>query len=545
MDIRQYFNLAKKWGWLVVLGALIAGGVALYASRDTIPVYRASATLRINTTTITWTNEYSALLTSERLAQTYTQLLQKNHVMQSVIDNLGLGMSATQLRGLVSVQAVPETELIELTVTHPDPVVAQAIANEIPKVFAEREQAVQASRYSRLRDSLSEEIDATEDEIRRLQEEIVAKQIAGTADGDAELMLLESDLQQARTTFATLLKNRGELQLAEAQSGNNVTLDVPADLPRQPILPNRNRNVMLAGIAGALTMAGVAFLIEYLDDTIKSSEDVEKTTHLKTLGSIALIPGDRWREKLITQKHPKSPTSEAYRVLRTNLQFSSLDEPLRTLLVTSPNPTEGKSTTVANLAVVMAQAGKSVIIVDADLRRPVQHRFFAMENRDGLTDVLLDEELNLDGHLKRAEIGTGIENLHVLTSGALPPNPSELLNSERMRALIERLKEQADVVLFDSPPSLVVTDASVLALRTDGVLIVAEAAQTRKKVAQEGIEALQKVGANLVGVVLNRIRAGRGGYYYHHYYYYGDREESRWRRKLRRWFSWIPRRSKH
>jgi protein-tyrosine kinase len=233
---------------------------------------------------------------------------------------------------------------------------------------------------------------------------------------------------------------------------------------------------------------------------------------------------------LITVKHPKSPISEAYRVLRTNLQFSSLDQPLRTLVVTSPNPVEGKSTTVANLGVVMAQAGKSVIVVDADLRRPVLHRIFQLNNDRGLTDVLLSAEPLLDGHLQ----ATGVENLRLLNTGPLPPNPSELLGSQRMARLIEQLKAEADVVLFDSPPSLAVTDASVLATQTDGVLIVADAGRTRRNLARESVERFQQVGAKTLGVVLNRLKAGRGGSYYYYNYYYGDGKKRR-RRGLRRW----------
>ena len=540
MELRRYYDLAKKWAWLVILGALVAAGAALYAGRDAVPVYQASATLRISTPSMEFTNEYSAMLTSERLAQTYTRLLTKDHVLNGVIQNLGLGLGTQQLRAAVEIASVAETELIEISVQHADPVAAQAMANEIPKIFIEREQAVQSSRYTVLKASLSEQIDSTEKEIRRLQEAVVARQAAGAAEGELELTLLEGDLQQARTAFSALLQSYGQVQLAEAQSGNNVTVYVPAEVPWHPIGPYRMRNTLLAAVAGALTMAGVAFLLEYLDDTIKNSEDAEEMTRLRTLGSIGRIPGDTLEEKLITVDHPLSPTSEAYRVLRTNLEFSSLDKPLRTLLVTSPNPTEGKSTTVSNLATVMAQAGKRVIAVDADLRRPVLHRAFAVPNDDGLTNVLLDEGLNLDGRLRPVE--TGVENLYVLTSGPLPPNPSELLNSRRMLALIEQLKEKADIVIFDSPPSLTVADASVLATRTDGVLVVVEAGRTRKNLAREGVEALRQVGANLLGVVLNQLRAGRGGYYY--YYYYGDGEARHRRRGLRRWFGFLSGRSR-
>jgi protein-tyrosine kinase len=205
-------------------------------------------------------------------------------------------------------------------------------------------------------------------------------------------------------------------------------------------------------------------------------------------------------------------------------------------VVTSPNPVEGKSTTVANLGVVMAQAGKRVILIDADMRRPVLHRIFDVDNSRGLTDVLLSTELKLDGHLQP----TGVENLRLLNTGPLPPNPSELLGSQRMAALIERLKEEADVILFDSPPSLAVADASVLATQTDGVLLVTDAGRTRRAMAKESVERFHKVGANLLGVVLNRLKAGRGGYYYYYYYYYRDGQKHRRRHGWKRFLPRLP-----
>jgi len=276
-----------------------------------------------------------------------------------------------------------------------------------------------------------------------------------------------------------------------------------------------------------------------MDDTVKTPADIERAMKLTTLAGISRIAGATPAEKLVTISYPKSPISEAYRVLRTNLQFSSLDRPVKTIVVTSPNPVEGKSTTAANLGVVMAQAGKRVIVVDADLRRPTMHRLFGLDNREGLTTALVTDTPVLDGHLQ----ATGIDNLRVLSTGPLPPNPSELLGSRRMATLIERLKEEADIVVFDSPPSLAVTDASVLATQADGVLMVTDAGRTRRGSAEQSAVRLRQVGANLLGVVLNRLRSGGGGYYYY-YYYHGSEKRSRRRRGPRRWLDRLFGRSK-
>lgn len=306
----------------------------------------------------------------------------------------------------------------------------------------------------------------------------------------------------------------------------------------ETFIPRKLQNTLLAAVVGCMLAVGVAFLIEYLDDTIKSSEDVGQALGLSTLGAITRFSTDK-EDRLITAAHPRSPISEAYRALRTNIQYSSVDNPLRTLLITSTDPTEGKTTTVANLGTVMAQAGLSVIVVDSDLRRPLLHQYFEVSRNVGLTNALLDKSPSTDGYLQETEV----ENLRVLACGPLPPNPSELLNSQRMRELIEQLKEEADVLLFDSPPILAVTDASILANQVDGVLLVVDAGSTRRGVAQRGKEQLDKVGANLLGAALNKLsHRGRGGYYYYYYYYSSEggeeQREKQGRKRYRRGLAW-------
>ncbi len=208
------------------------------------------------------------------------------------------------------------------------------------------------------------------------------------------------------------------------------------------------------------------------------------------------------QESLVTVTNPRSPVSEAYRTLRTNLEFSSLDKPIKTMVVTSASPEEGKSTTLANLAVTMAQAGKKVILVDCDLRRPSQHQIFGLGNGEGLTTMVVDEQAMKNPPLQE----TGIDGLQLLPSGPLPPNPSELLSSRRMEEIISFLSEEADIVLFDAPPIIAVTDAAVLSSKVDGVLLVINAGGTKRDHAQSARTSLEKVNARLIGVVLNNVR---------------------------------------
>lgn len=212
--------------------------------------------------------------------------------------------------------------------------------------------------------------------------------------------------------------------------------------------------------------------------------------------------------QLIALRDPRSPAAEAYRALRTNIQFSSLDRTLHTLLATSTAPDEGKTTTIANLAVTMAQAEQRVILVDCDLRRPALHTVFGVSNEHGLTSIMLQESASLP--LQQTEV----PGLLLLPSGPLPPRPADILGSKRMEAVIAVLREQADIVLFDTPPVNAVTDAAVLATKVDGVLMIFRAGTTRRDRAREARRLLDKVNANIVGVVLTDIKGGDGyGYY--------------------------------
>ena len=218
--------------------------------------------------------------------------------------------------------------------------------------------------------------------------------------------------------------------------------------------------------------------------------------------------------KLIVSEQPKSPTAEAYRTLRTNLQFAKVDGGLKTIMFTSAGPGEGKSTTIANTAVAIAQSGKKVILVDCDLRKPVQHKIFNRKNQ-GITNILV-ENFNATDYIQ----DTDIENLRILTSGPIPPNPSELLGSAKMTALLATLRDQADMVLIDVPPVVAVIDASVLASQVDGITLVLDSGTVRPEMAQRAKELLTNANGKILGVILNRVEIDDEHAYY--YYYYGN-----------------------
>jgi capsular exopolysaccharide synthesis family protein len=257
----------------------------------------------------------------------------------------------------------------------------------------------------------------------------------------------------------------------------------------------------------------MALLLDYLDDTLKSPDDLSQVLGLTALGSISRINGRNYRDKLITSQDLFSPTAEAYRMIRTNIQFMSVDQPANSIVITSSLPGEGKSVTAANLGIVIAQAGHKTIIVDADLRKPTQHQIFQVPNLVGLTDLLRSTESEIESYLRK----TDTDNLYIISSGTLPPNPAELLSSQRMRQVIANLNEVADVVIYDSPPALIVTDATVLSKQVNGAILVTRAGKTRSGVVKQTISNLRQASVHLLGGVINQAAAKRGGYYQPYY----------------------------
>ena len=219
---------------------------------------------------------------------------------------------------------------------------------------------------------------------------------------------------------------------------------------------------------------------------------------------------------LVTQNDPKNPAAEAYRVIRTSVQFAQAGKELQTIALTSCTPNEGKSTTIANLAVVLTQAGKSVLLIDCDMRNPTVHKNFNLSNKIGLSSCI-----SMGTALADAVQATGIEGLDALTAGVIPPNPSELLGSERMQNILQRAKEEYDYVLIDTPPVLPVTDSLVLGRMVDGLILVIDSGEIKVEMAREVKNQLMHSGANILGVVLNKVRSEHHGYGYGYYYYYG------------------------
>ncbi len=518
MEIRRYFALARKWAWLVILGALVGGGTAYLVNVNTQPVYLASARLLIDEAPESGGNEYAQALFEERLASTYVELIGLRPVLEETVTRLELPFSADTLGGRLSISTPSEAQILVISVEDTDPVRAALIANTIGDVFMDLNRERESSRFAESMASYESQMSTLQQEIGTIETQIFALGEPETPEGLAQLSLLETSRREAQLRYTEAFNNLEGLRVEQARASNNLIPVEPALSTGGPIRPQTSSNTILGAVIGAVVALGIAFLIEFMDDTVRTPDQVRQVADISTLGAVTHIRGSDLSSRLITFNLPRSPISEAFRVIRTNLGFAAIDDELKTLVITSSSPGEGKSTISANLGVVMAQTGKQVIVVDSDLRRPTQHQMFALPNNRGLTSALLDSTVAITDHLQQ----TKVAGLRLLTSGPIPPNPSELLNSQRMGNIIEVLCDEADMVIFDTPPTLTVADAIILAPQVNGCVLIVDAGQTRQHSVAQAAERLRNSGANILGAVINQLKVGSAGYYYEDYHRYYD-----------------------
>jgi succinoglycan biosynthesis transport protein ExoP len=513
MELARYTNVLLKWWWLIVASVIVATISSYLGVRATPGIYQSRTTLMVGQALQNPNPSESEFYTGQVLAQSYADLARREPVLKSTLEALQLPWDWTVLQGMVTSRVIPGTQLLEISVLDTNPRRAQVLASEIaqqlishsPAATDPQKEAERQFALDQVKD-LKANIKGAQDEIRQLDDEIAkstsARQIQ---DASSRQAALQQQVSTWQATFNGLLTN------LQQGTPNFLSVVEPAQVPTAPVGPGGGYTVLLAVVIAVGLSGGAAFLIEYLDDTLKTPDDVLRVLGLATLAKVGWIDGQGYPDKLVTAKQPRSPVAAAYRSLRTNLHFGAVDHPVSTLMVTSPGPKEGKSLVAANLAVAVAQSGKRVILVDADLWRPTLHHIFERNNASGLTTVLLQSDANSSVTLQPGSV----ENLSLLLSGSLPPNPTDLLGSQRMGNLIEALKQQTDLVIFDSPPVMVDADAVILARRVDSVLLVVDAASTRQPNARRCKEALTAVGAYIAGVILNRSTARESRYYYY------------------------------
>jgi non-specific protein-tyrosine kinase len=487
----------RRWLPLLLLGPLL-GGVAGYLVVRQVPsVYEATVTLLVGQGTVSSNGGSDELRSAEQLAQTYAEAVRTRPVLEESARRVGLSLSFREVLERVRARRIPSTQLLRISAEHTDPALAASLGNTVAEVFVAKNQELQAARFATSRDSLSHLVEALQADLstkaRRVE---ILRDAAPSPERDSELGLLQTQLGQAQANYAQILRSYEDLRVLEARGMNTLTVIEPAVASEQAIRPNRMLIALLAGVAGLLLAAAGAGLAEYLDDALRDRQRVALATGLPTLG---LVPRGEAGTSL---RDPASRRlAESFRLLRSNLLASVAGGELRTILVASPAVGEGKSTTAANLAIVLAESGKRVILVDADMHRPVQMKLFGVSNRRGLSTLLLDES-QAAAAIQRP---TWVQNLTVVPAGPVPSDPSALLSSRRVEEVLGQLRELCDVVVVDTPPLLAQPDAALLGPRADGVLMVVDASKSRGRQAARALEMLQESGAPVLGAVLNRI----------------------------------------
>ncbi len=345
-------------------------------------------------------NTYDAFIMSEQLTNTYAKVMITSPVLDGVAKQLGL--EAFPKTASVTVQPIQSTQLLTVSVLDTNPNRAAQLANTVVEVFGQQIQTDQASRYSDSTKNLESQMAGLQDQIKSTTDALT--QLGNDPSKQVEITQLQATLAQYRNSYASVSSSYEQIIMTEAQSSSGVLLKDPAVPPSSPVKPQPLRDAVLAALAGMMLVAGIVYLIEFFDDTIKDPEEITQKWGLPILGIIARYDFNKNKNALITVTQPRSPVSEAFRSLRTNFQFASVDLPLRTVLVTSPSPQDGKTTIVSNLASVLAQSDHKVVVVDADLRQPKIHKMFRLPNRIGLTDQFIRNQERFVGVIRQTEI---------------------------------------------------------------------------------------------------------------------------------------------
>lgn len=499
--------IARRW-WIFLLLALAFGAVGYFVSSNQTPIYQATTSLFVGNSIQSAEVDRNDLQASQLLASTYTDLARRQLVLQRAIDELGLDISWGQLRSQVRTE-VPgnNPQLLEVQVEADSPQEAVAIADEIARqlILLSPSGGVNTTAQAEDEDYVQQRMSELQLKIESGQERLEELEIQFllTSNSNEKAIQLGTQIDALQGMINrwenSYIQFRGSLKSVDAT--NNLAILEPAQVNPKPVRPSVKLSTMIAAIIGVFLGLGLIFMIELFDNTLKTPSDLKRVLGLSTLGAINQTKSKNPRDALVVNHDSFSPTYEDYRLLRTKIQFMSIDHPGRAVMITSPGRSEGKSLTVANLGIVMAQAGLKTIIIDANLRQPIMHELFQLPNQEGLTHLLRGQDQNIDRYLQQ----TLSPNLRVLPSGTVPSNPSELLGSKRMSNLLEGLGSVADIIICDSPEAVTVADASVLSNKMDGVLLVIDTGHTDRNVALQAVANLRDANANLIGGILNRV----------------------------------------
>ncbi len=506
-DLRAYIATVRHQKWPILLAVVVTVAAALFFTSRQVPQYTSEGRVLVRpkgALGISLTGSTTSIdMPTERFTATSTD------VAEEVIKTYERSETPEELLSGLTVDIEPETQVLRFGYSDASPQKAQILNNAFMESYLALRIADTENLLAKQREPLQEKLNQLKRSIKSL-----GQQIHKNPENASLQSRIGSALYQQAGLETTI---RG--LTPDPESGGEVS--TPASRPTTPSSPSYPRNIALAIMIGLALGLGTALLREHLSEGLKGSKDLEEAIRGPVLAAVPRVPGWRRRSEthLIARDLPKSSAAEAYRTLRTNLQYIADRDDLRVVAVTSATLGEGKTTTAANLGVTLAQTGKRVIIVSCDLRKPRLHRFFGLTNDIGVTNILRGEA-TLAQAAQRPE---GIDSLRVLSSGPVPSNPAELLGSAEMDALLGELRLFADIVLIDTPPILAVSDSLILGPRSDGVVIVADAHNSSRGAVEHTREQLDQVGAAIIGCVFNNFDPSQAKYYpYDKRYYYSS-----------------------
>ncbi|GIV00432.1 MAG: hypothetical protein KatS3mg014_2047 [Actinomycetota bacterium] len=512
LDLRAYLSVLRRRKWSVLLVTAVAVASALAFSFRQTPIYTSTAKVQVKPPTA---NQYlqNVPVASIVSMDTERQVAASTKVAELAAERLGTDRSTEDLLEHLDVSVPTNTQILEISFSDPDPATAQAGAQAFAQAYLDFkvQQATQA--FASVEEALTAKI-------KQLQQQLATEQqkLAAAEPGSPQQAAAQAEIDVLTTRIATYENRISDLGLIDLDPGEVIQ---PADLPRSPSSPNHVLNGGLAAALGLALGVGLAFLRERLDDRVVGRLGFEEILGAPTLAVVPHVKSWRKRDRteLPALENPDGAPAEAYRTIRTNLLFMARDGDVKTVAVMSPGPGEGKTTTVANLAVSLAQADKRVIAVSCDLRKPRLHRFFNLGNEVGVSSVLTGRATLNDAVLRPV----GVPMLRVVPSGPVPHNPSELLSSERLDQLLAQLRRVADFVIVDTAPGLAVSDGLVLAPKVDAVIVVADAGTTSRSALRQLRDHLEQVSGNVIGGVFNNFDPDRARSYEGAYpsYYYG------------------------
>ncbi|MGE3798876.1 MAG: polysaccharide biosynthesis tyrosine autokinase, partial [Thermomicrobiales bacterium] len=515
LSFRNLIQLGRRWWWLLVLAPLVAGTVAFVQVSRQQKLYSASATVEINPPTL-GPNTFSYY--DPTIVSTYRELITTTSVLGPLVERLDLPISEVQLRSQISTTPVENTRLMRISVSDTDPAVAALLANEVANEFSAFAKVRTEALTSPYRAALDQQIARTNADIGTTQElinDLVENEDSTSVETATKIETLRQNVQDLQATYRELVVSAGRMDLEAAGAQTGVVVVQSAYPPGAPYAPDVRLYTLLAAFAGLCLAVGAIAVYEYLDNTTKVATPYNELIGAPLLATVPVIPGlgDSNHHQLFLLDHPSSSQSEAVRLLRTNVEFAAAGNEIATLAVTSAGPGDGKSTIVANLGAALAQAGFTVVVIDADLRRPTLHQIFSIRNERGLSNLLARPDLEWE------EVGRTVHGLplHVITSGPIPPNPADLLRSDRLKTLLSQISSKVDIVVVDTPPALAASDALLVSDATDAVLMVCRAGATRIEKLQQAVSALPDT-ARVIGVLLNRHERQPGDDYYYYYY---------------------------